>query len=412
MKTAIVIWNLSISGGAQRQALELGKHISRSGYEKVRIYSAYVDSEKCYPELVKDLKVCSLYNMDFSIRRDIVHRFFYPLELLFYLKEARALVELMDKDFDIVNTHDSPAYLVGYLYKRKNGGFHIWSVNDLPGYLSKPLFGFGFKDLVRSCLYPLRMGLIGRILGIKIIKTIDRIVVISKMVQRDLKLNTDVDSLTVGSGLDLHCFGMKEERPPKYTKIGILANGIFFPHRRFEDILSALVLLRQKGINVRLDIIGAEDYDRKYSNKIRKLVEELRLEDSVVFWGVVSEDELVRKYQCADVFVFPNFPQTWGLAVFEAMACGTPVIVSKGSGASEVLTDRVNALLVSPGKPGEIANCLQEILNSRDLRESLSVNGRRFVEENMSWRLYGDKMLKIFNDVLRGRANESDNYFR
>jgi glycosyltransferase involved in cell wall biosynthesis len=391
MKIAIVIWNLSISGGAQRQALELAKCISKSGYE-VKIYCVYLDSERCYPKIIKDLKVHSLYNKDFSIRRDLVHRFFYPLEILFYLKEAHALVKLMDKDFDIVNTHDSPAYLVGYLYKRKNGGFYIWSVNDLPGYL--------FKPLLRLFFYPL-MGLIGRILGIKIIKTIDRIAVISKVVQRDLKQNTGIDSLIVGSGLDLSFFRMKEKKRSKCSEINILANGIFFPHRRFEDILLSLALLRQKRINFCLDIIGAEDYDKKYSNKIRKLVEELRLEHNVVFWGVVSEDELVRKYQNADVFVFPNFPQSWGLAVFEAMACGTPVIVSRGSGASEILTDRVNALLVSPGKPEEIANSLEEIVNNKELRESLSMNGRKFVEENVSWKLYGEKMLQIFNNVCK-----------
>jgi glycosyltransferase involved in cell wall biosynthesis len=401
MKVAIVIWNLSISGGAQRQCLELARYISERGHE-VKIYCAYLDLERCYPKIIKDLKVYSLYNKDFSVQRNPIHRFFYPLEILFFRKEAHSLVKLMDKDFNIVNTHDFPAFLVGYLYKKRNGGFHIWSVNDLPRYLLKPPLKFNFKDLLRLFLYPLRLGLIGRILGLKLIRTVDRVAVISKMVQEDLKLNTGLDSLIVGSGLDLSFFRMKEKKQSKYSEINILANGIFFPHRRFEDILLALTLLRKKGINFHLDIIGSEDYDKKYSNKIRKLVVDLDLENDVEFLGEVSEDELVRKYQNADVFVFPNFPQTWGLAVFEAMACGTPVIVCKGSGASEILTDGVNALLVSPAKPEEIANSIEKIINDKELRESLRMNGRRFVEENVSWKLYGEKMLKIFNNVCKG----------
>jgi len=81
------------------------------------------------------------------------------------------------------------------------------------------------------------------------------------------------------------------------------------------------------------------------------MIKQFSLSDCVVFHGHISEEKLVEFYSTSDIFVFPNYPQTWGLAVFEAMGCGTPVVVSTSCGASEVLTDKENAILVPPKSP-------------------------------------------------------------
>jgi len=150
---------------------------------------------------------------------------------------------------------------------------------------------------------------------------------------------------------------------------------------------------------MRLRIAGSEDLDPGYARTIRSLVRRLRLEDSVEFMGVIGEEELVHCLQGVDAFVFPNSPQTWGLAVFEAMACGTPVIVSNGCGAAEVLTDGMNALIVPPCRPDLIADNLVRLAEDEDLYRSLSVNGRHFVAENISWDKYADVMVSHFIDV-------------
>jgi len=100
------------------------------------------------------------------------------------------------------------------------------------------------------------------------------------------------------------------------------------------------------------------------------------------------------------VFVFPNHLQSWGLAVFEAMASGLPVVVSKSAGASEVLTDGENALLVNPKNPGEIAKAIQSLIDNPDLYRTLSKNGRDFVEQNISWVKYTDQMEDVFKRVM------------
>ena len=84
-----------------------------------------------------------------------------------------------------------------------------------------------------------------------------------------------------------------------------------------------------------------------YFENIASLVKKLNLSDNVFLDAEFkSNDEILGYYQYSDIFLFVSVEQTWGLAPFEAMLCQKPVIISKGVGCSEVLTDKSDALIV------------------------------------------------------------------
>lgn len=85
-----------------------------------------------------------------------------------------------------------------------------------------------------------------------------------------------------------------------------------------------------------------------------RLSEKLGVKDKVLFLLTRGDQELAKVYAACDVFVFPSHP-TWGLAVIEAMAAGKPVMVSKKCGASEVIENGVNGMVVDHAKPEELA---------------------------------------------------------
>jgi glycosyltransferase involved in cell wall biosynthesis len=70
-----------------------------------------------------------------------------------------------------------------------------------------------------------------------------------------------------------------------------------------------------------------------------KLVEELRLQDQVRFTGYVDDADLPALYSAAEVFVYPSLYEGFGLPPLEAMACGTPVVVSNSSSLPEVVAN-------------------------------------------------------------------------
>lgn len=96
-------------------------------------------------------------------------------------------------------------------------------------------------------------------------------------------------------------------------------------------------------------------------------------EERVRFLGYVSDDDLPGLYANAMCFVLPSFDEGFGLPVLEAMACGTPVIVSDGGALQEAVGGA--GLIFKLSESHGLANRLRECLSNRDLRASLRERG-------------------------------------
>jgi glycosyltransferase involved in cell wall biosynthesis len=266
-------------------------------------------------------------------------------------------------------------------------------MNDLPASLRRPPSPRDRASLVRFGHFMAVAGPFGRMADLRRVRRIDSITVLDRRNQRLLTESAGLSSTVVRSGLDPRHFRFvrrvaRDGRDP-FTVFSV---GIFFPHRRFEDLVRAAGILSGQGRRVRVRIAGTEAKDPGYAARIRALSSELGLDGRTEFLGAVPEQALLEEYSKADAFVFPHSPQTWGLAVFEAMACGVPTVATTGCGASEVLTDGVDSLVVPPGDPEAIARALARLMDDPSLCARLSSEGRRFVEGNIRWDLYAERM--------------------
>ena len=122
------------------------------------------------------------------------------------------------------------------------------------------------------------------------------------------------------------------------------------PHKNLERLIDAFVLLRQGGFDdLKLLITGSEI--SKYAT-LRRAVHRYNLHKHVRFLGFQSETTLAALYRLADVFVFPSLYEGFGLPPLEAMASGTPVVVSNVSSLPEVVGDA--------GDPGQPVRCRRD----------------------------------------------------
>ena len=92
---------------------------------------------------------------------------------------------------------------------------------------------------------------------------------------------------------------------------------------------------------------------------LRAMVRELDLHDRVEFRSYVPYAALPDLYRGALALVYPSLWEGFGIPILEAMACGTPVITSRGSGTEEVAADA--ALLVDPRNSSELEDALNQI---------------------------------------------------
>jgi glycosyltransferase involved in cell wall biosynthesis len=107
----------------------------------------------------------------------------------------------------------------------------------------------------------------------------------------------------------------------------------------------------------------------------------------------------------ADLFVLPSVEDAFGLVTLEAMASALPVIVTDHVGASELISNREQGLIVPAGDAAALAQAIEQLLES-DLRAALGRAARALVEERCSWDRYGDNVLTLIRERL-GAGDEN-----
>jgi glycosyltransferase involved in cell wall biosynthesis len=143
------------------------------------------------------------------------------------------------------------------------------------------------------------------------------------------------------------------------------------------------MLIRGKGMKVKLQIVG-RGFRRAEEERLRQEVNKRQLRKHVHFSGYAPHGcELFQLYRDSDIFVLPSLtgegiPQT----IFEAMACGVPIVTARVGGISSLVKDKENGLLISPGSPREIGSAIQLLLNSPELRKKLIINGLSTAKEH------------------------------
>ena len=179
----------------------------------------------------------------------------------------------------------------------------------------------------------------------------------------------------------------------------ILTVGTVEPRKNLILLLDAYAALRKASdVPHKLVIAGGKGW--LYEGVFRR-VEELSLDEDVIFLGFVADQNLPALYSLADVFVFPSLYEGFGLPPLEAMACGTPVITSRTSSLPEVVDEA--GLMVPANDPDMLTETIGRVLNDPGLGEDLAKRGvsqaRKF-----TWQATGEKLLAIYQRLLEEGA--------
>jgi len=197
---------------------------------------------------------------------------------------------------------------------------------------------------------------------------------------------------------DFHRVGGKEltDVLARHEIVGpyLVCVGNIQPRKNLRGVLDALALLkRDEGIPHRLVIVGRAAWLYK---DVFTRVHELGLEDDVRFTSYVPYADLPALYSGADALVYPSFFEGFGSPPVEAMACGTPVVVSTRPAFPEILGDA--AVMVEPAEPEDIARGIRQILRDPAFRDGLIARGyeraRRY-----RWEETARQTLAVFGEV-------------
>ncbi len=134
--------------------------------------------------------------------------------------------------------------------------------------------------------------------------------------------------------------------------------------------------------------------------ELLELAAKLGIARNVLFTGFQRGKRWRDAYAVADLFVMPSISEPFGLTALEAINYGTPVLISKQSGVSEVLK---NALAVDFWDVGKMANQITAVVQNDSLRDELLANSYREFEK-LSWDESANKLLGIYRHHATGAA--------
>jgi len=185
------------------------------------------------------------------------------------------------------------------------------------------------------------------------------------------------------------------------TRYGLPADFIIFvgtlePRKNVPTLLQAFHRLRQRDHSIHLVIVGRKGW--LYEDIFATLTE-LKLADAVHFLENVPNEDLARLYNAARCLALPSYYEGFGLPPLEAMACGTPIVVSARASLPEVVGDA--GLLINPDSVEELSEALARILDDSELAAALRQRGLARAGE-FSWARAAHETLAVYEKVLTG----------
>jgi glycosyltransferase involved in cell wall biosynthesis len=152
----------------------------------------------------------------------------------------------------------------------------------------------------------------------------------------------------------------------------------------------------QKLPDARLAVVGPDN--EGYSSKVREWCVEQGIQDKVFFVDHLGLEKVKEAYVDADVFVLPSYTENFGLTVVEAMACGTPVIISDQVNICREV-HRSRAGIVVSLDPCAVADAIYRVLVDKELASDMGRQGRR-AAERYAWPHIVEQLTKIYIKLL------------
>nr|WP_255537722.1 glycosyltransferase family 4 protein [Motiliproteus sp. SC1-56] len=183
--------------------------------------------------------------------------------------------------------------------------------------------------------------------------------------------------------------------PVDKTIVGMVA--LFSPEKGYEDLIRAAGRLENQ--NLHWVLVGDENRDGSYREKLKQLAREEGVDEQVTFAGFQSD--VAPWFQSMDIFCLPTFakegvPQV----ILQAMLCRLPVITTGVGSILDAVEDKVTGLVVQPRDPVALADAIETLTKDIRLREALAEHGHRKGLSHFTLESMLDGMEGVFQKVV------------
>ncbi len=174
------------------------------------------------------------------------------------------------------------------------------------------------------------------------------------------------------------------------------------PFKGLKYSVEAVKILQQSHTSLEYHIVGEGVLRRELEEQIKKL----QLEEHVFLHGAVPQEEVIRYYSLAQVFILAGIVaedgevETQGLAVQEAQSMELPVVVSNAGGLPEGVIDGATGFIVPQKNVMAIVEKVDLLLRNPELMSKMGEAGRKYVEEHFDNKVQHRKLMQLYQEVM------------
>ena len=191
--------------------------------------------------------------------------------------------------------------------------------------------------------------------------------------------------------------------PHQRDKSILCTAGVIAPHKGQKDAIIALSLLRRRGVNARLRILGLGHW--LHIRGLKRLANELGVSEQIKWCGYLPN--ALDIFRSSDVLLVCSRFEPFGRVAVEAMSVGTPVIGTNGGGLVEIIDDGYNGLLYPAGNYEMLTDQIMRLLAELNLYESISRNAILSVYERYTRDRYINEIELIIKETIKEPARKN-----
>ncbi len=208
-------------------------------------------------------------------------------------------------------------------------------------------------------------------------------------------------------GVDIYRFHPADENTPKPKNVPekyIFCLSRIDTNKGHRELLLAFDLVRKSIDDVYLVIGGGSPKpvgrEKEVLDMIHQIIRDKNLQDRVIMYGYVPDDQLPLLYQHSQFFVLPSKFEPFGMTSQEAMACGKTVVASKFGGVRQVIKHGETGILVDPSNTREFADAMINLLKNPQLAKEIGMRARKLIEEHYSWDAMARRHLQFYKKYM------------
>ncbi len=178
----------------------------------------------------------------------------------------------------------------------------------------------------------------------------------------------------------------------------VLALGRMAHNKGYDLLIRSMPVVRRRVPNARLLLaVGSTEPSEREIEQIeelRQLAQELDVKESVMFRDYIPDDLLPDYYRIADVFALSSRYEPFGMTAVEAMACGTPTVITTEGGLWEQVTWGLESIYANPFDPDAFGHAIADVLQYPRVAAQMAKHGSQKARSRFTWTGIAQQLLR------------------